>query len=347
MWRKENEPVAPAWLRESKDETWANQVANRQSSTMSFGVRMSTQSPLLEEDYGDEPEPPQRTPNTLSTATAYGSIEEERHPSTNVSWLSQPTQAPPSPPPPPPPPPNETPPADNPTSTNVSWLDDNDHTNTNDDNTHNANSDNDEEEALLNNSKPKNPKSKTRAMKIQNTTKRKPCCLSLFSLLTFVAVLSNLLFLSCQIAPLFLIYKHIQDDDTIYAIILRYGLRVYLSIISLFFIVAECEAPLSFVQKSQSFRNWFSRGFLYTFVSMVGMQQSTTLPSYSNNGADDVSWQIQALVLTIVVSEWIMFGVGCMYMLLGICCMNRLKKRLREEFEGAADATGEEYQSMD
>jgi hypothetical protein len=51
---------------------------------------------------------------------------------------------------------------------------------------------------------------------------------------------------------------------------------------------------------------------------MVGMQQPTTLPSYSNNG--DVSWQIQVLALTIVISELIMFGVCCMYMLLDICC---------------------------
>jgi hypothetical protein len=77
-------------------------------------------------------------------------------------------------------------------------------------------------------------------------------------------------------------------------------------------------------QKSQSFHNWFSHFFWYTFVRMVGMQQFMTLPSYSNNG--DVSWQIQVLALTIVISELIMFGVCCMYMQLDICCKISTKR---------------------
>eukprot|EP00957_Ditylum_brightwellii_P212104 15366967-Ditylum_brightwellii.AAC.1 len=44
----------------------------------------------------------------------------------------------------------------------------------------------------------------------------------------------------------------------------------------------------------------------------------------------------RALIMAIVVSEWIMFGFGCMCMLLGICCMNQSKKCSRKEFEGSA-----------
>eukprot|EP00565_Helicotheca_tamesis_P009205 CAMPEP_0185732896 /NCGR_PEP_ID=MMETSP1171-20130828/17863_1 /TAXON_ID=374046 /ORGANISM="Helicotheca tamensis, Strain CCMP826" /LENGTH=318 /DNA_ID=CAMNT_0028402499 /DNA_START=138 /DNA_END=1094 /DNA_ORIENTATION=+ len=174
-----------------------------------------------------------------------------------------------------------------------------------------------------------------------NKPPRKPFCLSLFTVLSIIAVLSNLLFLACQIIPLF--YLHYNTEDDLETIILQYVLRIYLAILTLYFILGECEVPLAFIQHSQSLQNWMSRGFLYTFLAMLGMQQSSSSSSAaeSENGAnEDVvtsSWLMQELKLPIMISEWMLFGVGVLYMLLGICCMKRVKDRLRnahrEEWE--------------
>jgi hypothetical protein len=126
----------------------------------------------------------------------------------------------------------------------------------------------------------------------------RPCCLHIFIFIEIVAILASLNLLITEIIPII-----IAPPSKIGYLSL--ALRCYLSCFCLVFISVELEIPVPFIKDSQVrllptvrvdgeradsqfsthasavfffwgqiFNNWISRGFLYSFVGLIGMEEA-------------------------------------------------------------------------
>lgn len=156
------------------------------------------------------------------------------------------------------------------------------------------------------------------------------CCHRIFNLITFIAVVTLICLLLTQALPLFFV-KGVS--------VLQYTLRCYVSIFCLIFILTELDAPLNFLRSSKSLQNWISRGFLYSFVGLIGAEESLAvrvqdvLQQHPEMGAGAFQLNVSWLAVFIQVSSWVMVGVGGAYFLLGICCMKGVRDRTRRDYQ--------------
>ena len=152
-------------------------------------------------------------------------------------------------------------------------------------------------------------------------------CLWLFHLLQGIAALTSLLLLVTQLMPMFMTSN--KPD------ILSSILKVYVSFICLAFVIVEAELPVPFVRGSTLLNTFASRGFIYSFIGLV-----CTTEAYSERVDDLMTHANQrfyvgwAAVFMQVVA-WLMFGIGVAYMLLGICCMRRLRDKMKQKEKDA------------
>ena len=151
-------------------------------------------------------------------------------------------------------------------------------------------------------------------------------CLWLFHLLQGLATITSLLLLVSQLLPLVMPNSKVTHPDILSSI-----LKVYVSLICLAFVIVEAELPVPFVRNSTLLNNYLSRGFIYTFVGLV-----CTTEAYSERVDDLITHSSQRFYIGWVaifmqVVAWTMFGIGAVYMLLGITCMRRLRDRMKQK----------------
>lgn len=103
-----------------------------------------------------------------------------------------------------------------------------------------------------------------RRRKMLSGLPRRNCCHGLFIFLNIVAVAACLCMILSEVIPLFFIEQRL----------LQLTLRCYITFFCIIFIVAELELPLPFVGSSQSLHNFISKGFNFTFVAIVGLEQA-------------------------------------------------------------------------
>lgn len=165
-----------------------------------------------------------------------------------------------------------------------------------------------------------------------NRTPRKGVCLSLFHVLEFMGILASIGLLATQALPLFFI--PMEEIG-----LLQLALRMYVSMFCLSIILVEFSVPFPFIRESKILQSYFSRGFIYSFIGLIGMEESyavTVKALTVDPGA--VAHQYDALHISwaplfILASSWLMVVSGVIYMLLGICCMKRLRDKLRKTYE--------------
>ena len=97
----------------------------------------------------------------------------------------------------------------------------------------------------------------------------------------------------------------------------------------------ETDAPRA-VMRGLPTKNWLMRGWIYSFLGLVGMEEA-----YSNLVAGDSENIIGSDLISVFVqlSSWGMVIVGCGYFLMGLLCLRGLKDRVEEDyrrFGGAA-----------
>ena len=205
---------------------------------------------------------------------------------------------------------------------------------------------------------------------------RRSCCHLIFVFLNVVAVASCLLMLASQVAPLIDLAMgggggeegsrggsgsaaadpHAKRE----ARGLQIALRCYLAFFCLVFVLAELECPIPLIRSSQSLHNFLSKGFNYTFVAVVGMEQaeadlvagtlrrggggSSSSPSHPvDPGQLEWGWLVALLV---EVPAWTMLGVGLTYMLLGLFCQRPVRDRCREEYAGRMEGYFQSRQAL-
>ena len=82
-------------------------------------------------------------------------------------------------------------------------------------------------------------------------------------------------------------------------------------------------------------QNWILRGFLYSFIGLIGMEQDLAIrvEEISAGSASVLGPDFLTLfaMLFINITAWTIIGVGILYMLLGIVCMQGLYDRLEKE----------------
>lgn len=155
---------------------------------------------------------------------------------------------------------------------------------------------------------------------------RRSCCHLIFTFISLVTIVASAFLLMTQILPLIV--------DASQVSILQTALRCYVSIFCLIFIAVEFDVPIRFIRKSEILQNFIFRGFLYTFVGLIGAEESLAFQfedALKKDGADEVTSYWASLFIQI--SSWVMVGCGTVYLLLGICCMRRIRDRCRDDFK--------------
>jgi hypothetical protein len=154
-------------------------------------------------------------------------------------------------------------------------------------------------------------------------------CLWCFHLLEGFATIVSLCLLVTQVLPLF----YVRFSDFAGQIdFLSLALKVYISFFCLFFIATELGLPLPPVQASPMLQNYTSRGVLYSFLGLICVQEA-----YSErvkdmvDHRDDAYFHVGWAAIFMQITSWLMLGVGVVYILLGVCCLKRLRDRMEQD----------------
>jgi len=111
-------------------------------------------------------------------------------------------------------------------------------------------------------------------------------------------------------------------------------LRIYMVATCILVIFIEMEWT-SFIRDSNILRNWITRGLLYAFLGLVGMEANDTEePGFASSQKD-------AIVEFVNISAYIMVGVGVLYYLMGCLCLQMLRDKVVEDYEKRRDGLSE------
>lgn len=108
---------------------------------------------------------------------------------------------------------------------------------------------------------------------------------------------------------------------------IQYVMRIYVVALCIMVVFNECEWT-KYTKESSILRNWVTRGLIYGFIGVLGLEENDT----STSRSDLVTGQ-EASDIYIKAVAWLMLGVGTLYLLMGITCMQRIYKRQREDYE--------------
>jgi len=156
-------------------------------------------------------------------------------------------------------------------------------------------------------------------------------CLWLFHLLQGITVTSSLCLLTTQILPLVLISAHdIPNKFGVSSL----ALRAYISLFCILFILTEADVPVPLVQHSNLLQRYASRGFLYSFLGLVCVEQSYSerVKQIVETGGDEKNLaHVEWAAIFMQLSSWVMLGIGILYLLMGVCCLKRLRDKLKQQ----------------
>jgi hypothetical protein len=171
-------------------------------------------------------------------------------------------------------------------------------------------------------------------------------CLWVFHFVEGLTAISALFLLFTQIAPILLLKKardnlqqqqqqhggggdnNVQHPLSLTAIVER----LYLTIFCLLVIVTESSAPIPIVRNSQILQNYCSRGFLYSFIGIICLEEaySERVKGLLANVANVDGFHIAWAALFMEFSAWLMLAMGMLYMVLGLLCLKLLRDRMVE-----------------
>lgn len=107
--------------------------------------------------------------------------------------------------------------------------------------------------------------------------------------------------------------------------IIEFALHIYLLLISIMIMFNEI-GWFKFILTSEILRNWISRGALYAFIGVIGLNDIEV-----KLGAEDMDVLHEFAYFYLVGVSWAMIGSGALYVLLGVLCLQRLHDELEED----------------
>mmetsp|Transcript_12616 Transcript_12616/g.19410 ORF Transcript_12616/g.19410 Transcript_12616/m.19410 type:complete len:264 (+) Transcript_12616:119-910(+) len=151
-------------------------------------------------------------------------------------------------------------------------------------------------------------------------------CLELFHWFEFLAVIPLLCLLAGQLIPV--IFVPLEELGFVKTMI-----RCYLSLFTIILILVEIHAPIFFLKNAYLLRAFFPRGFLYTFLGVMEMEETHDEARTEIVNHAFVSLRIQWAPMFMHVTSWVVFVVGCIYMLFGIFCLQVLRDNLENRYK--------------
>lgn len=115
--------------------------------------------------------------------------------------------------------------------------------------------------------------------------------------------------------------------------------RSYLAIFCFFFILTESNLPiLGSIIKRFAHSNWILRGFLYSFIGLIGMEQDLAIKVADIAAAGPASvlgpdYGTLFASLFMSITTWLMIGVGIIYTILGLLCMQQWYEKLEKGYD--------------
>jgi hypothetical protein len=155
-------------------------------------------------------------------------------------------------------------------------------------------------------------------------------CLWMFHLLEGISVTASVCLLLTQIIPLFQTNNTTTSAITTMSI-LDILLKIYISLFCVLFILTETQAPIPSIRNSPLLQVYISRGFLYSFVGLICVEEaySERVKEVLTTRHDEfyVGWY----AIFMDVSSGFMLLCGIIYMTLGLCCLKRLRDRIKQQ----------------
>ena len=116
--------------------------------------------------------------------------------------------------------------------------------------------------------------------------------------------------------------------------IIQIVLRAYILLFSVFFILAELRIEV-FLRFVPSLHNWINRGFLYTFVGVIGVEESYASLAEQYPELPGLKEELTSIFLKMVSIA--MISIGVLYMILGILCMKSVYEKVRARYQEQVD----------
>lgn len=154
-------------------------------------------------------------------------------------------------------------------------------------------------------------------------------CLLVFYFVSCVAVVASLCLLATQIIPIIIAYPDVD--------FLRFALRVYVAFFCIVFLLVEVQAPLAFLENNKTFQNYISRGLLYSFNGLIGLEQAYSLRIEDVVKHANSKLHIGWTPLFMQISSWTMVVIGYTYILMGLFCMQLLRDKLQANYQERLD----------
>ena len=110
--------------------------------------------------------------------------------------------------------------------------------------------------------------------------------------------------------------------------VVGYVLRVYVVAACLLLVLVELE--ITETARTKFFHHWISRGLVYVFIGVIGMQENETAESRPIRE----DWDGYEIVTDIVRTvAWNMTGCGVVYVIMGMCCLQYLLDKMRRDYQ--------------
>lgn len=136
-----------------------------------------------------------------------------------------------------------------------------------------------------------------------------------------IAVLTSLCALSMAVGQILGTFVY---ENTV----VTYVLRGYVILLCGLVLLIELEWPRP-VRETPIFRNWVTRGLLYAFIGVVGMQENESSDVVLTK--DSEAYEMMSDV--VIAVAWNMIGCGLLYIVMGLLCLHYVLNRLREDYQ--------------
>ena len=109
---------------------------------------------------------------------------------------------------------------------------------------------------------------------------------------------------------------------------MQYVLRVYVILLCFLVVFNEMEWT-KLTKNSPLLRIWISRGMVYGFIGVLGLEENEVSPARS--GMSETGRQ--AALNYIKTVAWWMVAIGLLYLIMGALCLQLLYNRQRDDYK--------------
>jgi hypothetical protein len=118
---------------------------------------------------------------------------------------------------------------------------------------------------------------------------------------------------------------------------IQWVMRFYVIVLCCLVVMNELEWT-RLTRDSTILRVWITRGFLYAFVGVLGLDQNSTNAAASNAASSVPS---AAATVYFGVVAWFILLCGMLYSLMGVCCLQLAQDRMRATYQAKQDRAKE------